>query len=217
MAIPPRLVPLAAQYDHACERVLRRLRGPDVDSGDDCLVEVPPLTDVEYLWEPAPGSWSVRRKADGPGAGATVLVGAGVWGRDGGRPHPYPPPVTTIAWRMHHLTEMLTGRADWTIGDRTFDEQAMEVCGGAASAVVALESAIEAWRVALEAADNTALDTVGHCAYPDGGDPHEPFLEVVWWVNQEVLHHAAEIALLRDLYRATQQQGPATHVGLVDT
>jgi len=26
--------------------------------------------------------------------------------RDGGRPHPYPPPVTTIAWRMHHGAEI---------------------------------------------------------------------------------------------------------------
>jgi len=37
---------------------------------------------------------------------ATVLAGAGEWGRDGGRPHPYPPPVTTIAWRMHHGAEI---------------------------------------------------------------------------------------------------------------
>ncbi|MEI5036381.1 hypothetical protein RB201_38110 [Streptomyces sp. S1A(2023)] len=27
-------------------------------------------------------------------------------------------------------------------------------------------------------------------------------VDIVWWVNQEVLHHGAEIALLRDLYRA---------------
>jgi len=51
---------------------------------------------------------------------------------------------------MHHLTEMLTGRANWTVGDRTFTE-------------------------------------------------------VVWWGNQEVLHHGAEIGLLRDLYRAAQE------------
>jgi len=62
----------------------------------------------------------VRRKTHGPGQGATVLVGAGEWGRDGGRPHPYPPPITTIAWRMHHLTEMLEGRADWTVGAHAF-------------------------------------------------------------------------------------------------
>lgn len=105
---------------------------------------------------------------------------------------------------MHHVTEMLRGRADWTVGDRTFSEEAMEVSGDAASAVTALESAAGAWRAALEAADDTALDTVGHCGYPDGSDPDVAFLEVVWWVNQEVLHHGAEIALLRDLYRATQ-------------
>jgi hypothetical protein len=28
----------------------------------------------------------------------------------------------------------------------------------------------------------------------------------VWWVNQELLHHGAEIGLLRDLYR---DSGPA--------
>jgi len=39
------------------------------------------------------------------------------------------------------------------------------------------------------------------CSYPEGSDPEEPFIEIVWWVNQELLHHGAEIALLRDLYR----------------
>lgn len=199
--MPPRLAPLRAQYDHACERLLRRLTGPDVDSGDGSPVAVPPLTDAEYLWEPAPLAWSVRRKLDGPGPGASVLVGAGEWGRDGGRPHPYPPPLTTIAWRMQHLSAMLSGRADWTIGERTFTEAAMDIPGDAAAGIALLEHSTNAWRAALVAADDTALDTVGHSAYPDGGDPDEPFLEIVWWVNQEVLHHAAEIALLRDLYR----------------
>ncbi len=200
---PPRLVPLLGQYDHATERLLARVTGPVIDSGDGADVEVPPLTDAEYLWEPAPGAWSVRRQRDGPGPGATVLVGAGEWGRDGGRPHPYPPPVTTIAWRMHHLTDMLAGRADWTVGSHSFDEDEMVVRGDAASAIDALRSAVAAWRAALEAADDAALDTVGHSTYPDGSDAEDPFLEIVWWVNQEVLHHGAEIALLRDLHRAT--------------
>ncbi|NED94791.1 DinB family protein [Phytoactinopolyspora alkaliphila] len=203
MMTPPRLVPLLAQYDHASRRLLDRLRGPTVNSGDEVDVPVPPLTDGEYLWEPVPGSWSVRPKEDGPGPGATVLVGAGAWGRDGGRPHPYPPPITTIAWRMHHLTEMLLGRADWTIGDHSFTESEMIVRGDAVSAITSLEEAIGSWRAALEAADDDALDAIGHSTYPDGGDPEEPFLEIVWWVNQEVLHHGAEIALLRDLYRAS--------------
>ncbi|MGH9272294.1 MAG: DinB family protein [Ilumatobacteraceae bacterium] len=202
MTTPPRLVPLLAQYDHGAERLLARLRGPAVDSGDGTEVEVPVLTDDEYRWEPAPGAWSVRRRSDGPGAGATLLVGAGDWGRDGGRPHPYPPPITAIAWRMHHLSEMLLGRADWTVGEHSFVEDEMVVSGDAVSALATLATAVAAWRVALVVADDVALDTVGLSTYPDGGDPDEPFIEVVWWVNQEVLHHGAEIALLRDLYRA---------------
>jgi hypothetical protein len=47
MTMPSRLAPLSAQYDHACERLVRRLRGPDMDSGDGCAVDVPPLTDAE--------------------------------------------------------------------------------------------------------------------------------------------------------------------------
>lgn len=43
---------------------------------------------------------------------------------------------------------------------------------------------------------------MGYCTYPHGSDPEEPFVDIVWWVNQELLHHGAEIALLRDLYRA---------------
>lgn len=53
-------------------------------------------------------------------------------------------------------------------------------------------------------ADEAALETVGYCTYPHGSDVDEPFVDIVWWVNQEVVHHGAEIALIRDLYRARQ-------------
>ncbi len=42
---------------------------------------------------------------------------------------------------------------------------------------------------------------VGRSTYPYGSDAEEPFIDTVWWVNQELLHHGAEIALLRDVYR----------------
>lgn len=54
----------------------------------------------------------------------------------------------------------------------------------------------------LTSADDAALDMVGRSSYPDGSDPDDSFIETIWWVNQELLHHGAEIALLRDLYRA---------------
>lgn len=202
MTTPTRLAPLLAQYDWATERLLARLAGPDMDSGDGERIRVVPLSDEEYLWEPVPRAWSLRRHADGPGPGATVLVGAGEWGRDGGRPHPWPPPVTTIAWRMAHLTEMLTLRAEWTVGEHLRHDADLVYSGDAAGATGALADGVGAWRYALTTADDAALDQVGRSTYPDGGDAEDVFLDLVWWVNQEVLHHGAEIALLRDLYGA---------------
>jgi hypothetical protein len=202
MAMPPRLRPLLDEFDWAARRLTERLTGPTVDSGDGTPVEVPPMTDGEYRWEPVPDCWNVRRRAEGPGPGATVLTGTGEWGRDGGRPRPWPPPFTTIAWRMSHLSEMLTMRADHTIGTRSITQAGYRVSGTAQDAITALTAGVTAWREAVAGADDAALDMIGRSTYPDGGDAGEPFLDIVWWVNQEVLHHGAEIALLRDLHRA---------------
>jgi len=202
MATPARLIPLLQQYDFAVQRLVDRLSGPVLDSGNGVGVPVGALTDEEYRWEPVPGCWSIRRRADGPGPRATLLIGAGEWGRDSaGSPHPVPPPFTTLGWRMGHLSEMLTLRADHTDGSRSRSRDDHRFAGDALGAVADLVAAAAAWRAALLAADDAALDTVGHSGYPYGSDPEDPFLETVWWVNQEVLHHGAEIALLRDLYR----------------
>lgn len=48
-----------------------------------------PMTDEEYLWEPVPDRWSMRRRMDEPGPRATLLAGTGDWGPDAAS---YPPP-----------------------------------------------------------------------------------------------------------------------------
>ncbi|MET8130116.1 DinB family protein [Streptomyces sp. NPDC005065] len=203
MATPPRLIPLLQQFDFARGRLADRMTGPVMDSGNGTDVEVASMTDEEYLWEPVPGCWSVRQRVAGPGPGATVLVGAGDWGRDTTPPpHPTPPPFTTLAWRLSHLSELLALRADHTIGSHTLTRDDYVVAGDAAGAIAAFEAAATAWREALLGADDAALDTVGHSTYPHGSDPEDPFIETVWWVNQELLHHGAEIALIRDLFHA---------------
>ncbi|MGX8904744.1 DinB family protein [Streptomyces netropsis] len=202
MTTPSRLIPLLEQFDFARERLTGRMAGPIMDSGDGADTKVGPMTDEEYLWEPVPDCWSVRRRVDGPGSRATVLVGTGGWGRDAASyPHPWPPPFTTIAWRLSHLSEMLTLRADHTVGGHVLTRDDYLVSGDAAGAVAAFDAGAAAWHKALLSVDDAALDTVGLCTYPHGSDAEEPFLDIVWWVNQELLHHGAEIALLRDLYR----------------
>jgi hypothetical protein len=202
MATPRRLVPLLEQFDWACLRLLNRMTGPEVDSGTGSPVPVLAMTDDEYLWEPVPGCWSVRRRADGPGPGATVLRGAGEWGRDSAEQHPYPPPFTTIAWRLSHISEMLTLRADYTAGGRDMTSDSYRNSGDAGGAIMAFGAAVNAWREALVSTDEAALDMIGYSSYPYGSDSEDVFIDTVWWVNQEILHHGAEIALLRDLYRA---------------
>jgi hypothetical protein len=193
---------LLAQFDWARERLTDRMTGPDGDSGTGVRIEIPAMADSEYLWEPVPNCWSIRPRAAGPGPRATVLVGAGGWGRDSAIPAPpWPPPFTTIAWRLGHLSEMLTLRADYTVGSHALTRDDYQFSGEAAGALAAFEAAAIAWRAALTSADDAALDMVGRSTYPYGSDSDELFIDIVWWVNQELLHHGAEIALLRDLYR----------------
>ncbi|MER5794758.1 DinB family protein [Streptomyces sp. NPDC001980] len=203
MTLPSRLSSLLEQYDFARKRLADRMAGPFMDSGDGTDTQVGPMTDEEYLWEPVPDCWSVRRRVDGPGSRATLLAGTGDWGRDDASyPHPWPPPFTTIAWRLSHLSELLTLRADHTAGGHGLTRDDYPVSGDVTEAVAAFDAGATAWRKVLLSVDDAALDTVGYCTYPHGSDPDEPFIDIVWWVNQELLHHGAEIALLRDLYRA---------------
>jgi len=202
---PPRLVPLLAQFDFGWQRLANRIAGPTLDSGDGTFIDVVPMTDDEYLWEPVPDCWSVRRRADGPGPRAASLAGAGDWGRDAAPwPHPWPPPITTIAWRLSHLSEMLTLRADYTNGSHSLTRDDYRSRGDVSGALAAFDQGGRAWRAALLSCDDAALDTVGYSNYPNGSDAEDPFIDIVWWVNQEMLHHGAEVALLRDLYRARE-------------
>ena len=153
MTTNPRLEPLLEQYDFAIGRLLARMAGPTSDSGDGREVEVPVLTDAEYLWEPVAACWSVRRRVDGPGAGAKKLIGAGEWGRDAAPQSPWPPPFTTIAWRLDHVSETLLGRASHLGGDRSLDRANYEPRGDAAT------RSLRAHRA--EAAQSVPYDTSG--------------------------------------------------------
>src|SRR5687768_4124843 len=98
---PANVAALAAQLDTSTEMLLDRLAG---------------LTDEEYLWDPAPGSWSLRPREHVKTAKAS---GRGSFVAEYEEETPDPAPMRTIAWLIWHLSAGCIMRADYTIGDRS--------------------------------------------------------------------------------------------------
>jgi hypothetical protein len=156
------------------------------------------LTDDEYLWEPAPGAWSVRADASGR------IV------QDEFLPPPEPPPVTTIAWRMVHIgvgcfaIRVNTFFADNPDDADMFDPRHVpaELPGTAAEGLDFLQSWYERWHQAIRALDKdelwSPLGTRGSYFADDS------MLGLITHINREVMHHGGELGVLRDLYRARQ-------------
>jgi hypothetical protein len=156
------------------------------------------LTDEEYLWEPVPGSWSVHRRGE---AASPDPYGPGDWLLDFDRGHPQPEPFTTIAWRLSHLISMYADRWEWTFGSRSIaPEDNTDFTPSADEALKTLWAYAERFGAAVGAMTDEQLDVPGYGQYPYGLDPQLPFVSIVWWMNREFIHHAAEVCLLRDLY-----------------
>jgi hypothetical protein len=179
-----RLGLLLDQLDSSCQISKARLHG---------------LTDEEYLWEPAPGCWSLRRRDE---VTTSLAHGAGEWLLDFAVPEPSPAPLTTIAWRLGHLYQGFTLRWEWTFGRRQMLENSIEFTPSAATALDRFWELMDRWRLSVGAMTDKQLDMIGFGQFPHGLDPQMPFIAIVWWTNREFIHHMAEIGVLRDLYSA---------------
>lgn len=157
------------------------------------------LTDEEYLWEPTAGMWSIRRRQE---ARTSRAYGAGEWLLDFEPADPRPAPLTTIAWRLGHLTSMFWGRWEWTFGERRRREDAISFSPTATEALDRFWELVARWRDGVAGLTDEQLDMVGFGQFPTGLDPQLPFIGIVWWQNRAFIHHTAEIALLRDLWAA---------------
>ncbi|GAA3733946.1 hypothetical protein HDA32_003789 [Spinactinospora alkalitolerans] len=148
------------------------------------------LDDEEFFWEPVEHCWSVRRRPDGS---FTV---------DGEWPEPAPPPVTTIAWRLGHIiVDVLETRVNHHFGDRSMTVRSAVWPSSAQEALIRLHDAYEQWRTGVAALDAEALAApVGAAEPPEWAE--FPFAMLALHINREFIHHSAEVALLRDLYRA---------------
>src|SRR4029079_85581 len=78
------------------------------------------ISAAEFLWEPVDGMWSVRPRGEARTADA---FGPGEWVLDHDLSvDPFAAaPLTTIAWRVGHLTSGFAGRWEWSFGERRIE------------------------------------------------------------------------------------------------
>jgi hypothetical protein len=144
------------------------------------------LSQDEYLWEPTALSWTIR-PIDGE------------WLADWADPDPEPAPITTIAWRMWHIaSDCLASYVAPSLGDWPLTVRGKSWFGEVAPAQDALATAYEVFRSRIS---GLGEDGIWRAFGPAWG----PFAESSWadmavHALDELAHHGAEIALLRDLY-----------------
>jgi hypothetical protein len=177
----------AAVYTKAVIGASDVLRRQWHDSGDRLWRRLQGLTDAEYFWEPAPSVWTVRPHASESGR----------WEIDYDWPPPDPPPLTTIAWRLVHLAN-----GNWIYwehafgpGRRMFTD--LVVPGHADDARGYWKDSRESISAWLDQVADNDLSEMR----PSHQEAPRTAGEMIMILVDEQVHHGAEIALMRDLYR----------------
>ena len=154
------------------------------------------LTDEEYFWAPTPGAWNVHPR----GKGRTEMQGGGGdFTVDFAHPEPNPAPVTTIAWRLSHLIVGVLGvRVHAHFSGPAVDYLGFDYAGTADHALAQLDEAYASWVAGVRAWGEHGLAV--ECGPAEGGWSEHSRAGLVAHINREVIHHGAEIALLRDLW-----------------
>ncbi|MCW2544813.1 MAG: hypothetical protein JWM40_2365 [Frankiales bacterium] len=153
------------------------------------------LTDEEYFWQPVPGCWSVHPRGEST---APISWGSGEFTLDYG-PDTEPTPVTTIAWRLGHLTECFASTNGVFFGGPLVDAQTFEYPGTAASALARLDEVYADFAAGVRSLGEAGLaEPQGRRSPPAFADA--PVARVVRYMSVEAFHHGAEVCLLRDLY-----------------
>lgn len=155
------------------------------------------LSDAEYRWEPVARCWSIRPRQEATSSHALGAAGSVI---DWAWPPPDPPPVTTIAWRLGHLAATFGQRAASHFGTPSMDYAAVDWPLDAAGGLRLLDEMHARWATGVATLGPAGMREP--CGPAEGPWAEHPMAALVLHINREAIHHLAEIALLRDLWRA---------------
>lgn len=152
------------------------------------------LSDGEYFWEPVPGAWNVRPRGTST---APVQGGAGAMTIDFAFPPPEPAPVTTIAWRLAHvIVGVLAMRNASHFGGPATDYHSFEYAAAADQALDQLDAEYRTW---IEGVASLGEAGLSRPCGEEGFEEHS-MAALILHIHRELIHHLAEVSLLRDLY-----------------
>lgn len=157
-------------FDYVWARLRKRVEG---------------LTTAEYLWAPVPDVWTVRHEGER-------------WIADWARPDPVPAPVTTIAWRLWHIADCLASYVAPHLGEWPLPGEFRDWFGEVGPALANMDVAHDAFRGRITALGEDGLRR--ELGPKWGPYEHDSWAALVLHAMDEVAHHGAEVALLRDLY-----------------
>jgi len=166
------------------------------------------LTDEEYFWQPVPDCWTISRRG---ASSAPMSFGAGEFTMDFGEPLDREP-VTTIAWRLGHLIVGFAETNGTHFGGPPTHVSTFSYAGNANEALRQLDDTYDTWVKGVRGLGAAGLGRPqGPTQPPEFADA--PMAKLILYTNLEVIHHGAEICLLRDLYLRNGAQrnspGPA--------
>jgi uncharacterized damage-inducible protein DinB len=151
------------------------------------------LTDDEYFWEPVALCRTVRRQPDGS------------FKSDGPADRRDERQFTSLAWRLCHIVEFLREdrNGPWLGLPPSAPHRAHPGEAGSASEVLAdLDQAYAYWHDLLSSTTDESLqELIGPVGAMYEKDTRRSF---ALHILDELIHHGAEAALLRDLYAATR-------------
>ena len=169
------------------------------EASRNLLAYVDDLGNDEYFWEPVPCCWSVRPNGEGGfraeweltpllGDGPFTTIAARMW-HLGARPWPRPTLTRDLALHFHFVKRFAPPGRDYH-----------DACGTAAAAVASLREDNDRWLRHFDALSEEELERpIGAVA---GRYGESSYVGLIGHFTNEYVHHAAEVRLLRHLYRS---------------